>query len=354
MVRKIITYCFIFILGLETIARIEPAVIEFTARFWNENFMILLHKDALGYKPKPYGRWRDLRLNKYGFNDSDEYTLGEEKHTIRILCLGDSQTMGLIPYPKTWPGLLEENLRGRGLNVKVINAGVALNNHSQIINRFEKEYLAFKPRIILINRLFSEYVPKQYKEPQRPFLKKISKVSAFIKKYLKPRQPVHLTGEDNAYKKLISQRKRLGVAKLTHSIPQKSLSDYRSDMRRLIDICRQADITLVFSSYPCLINQTNRYEFANEIYDSLFSYPWFDEDLFVELIGTFNNTTREIAKENNVLYVDITEGLPLNKKHFLDSYHMTLEVNRKVAQNYAEVLEKLISAELNIETISSQ
>ena len=70
------------------------------------------------------------------------------------MCLGDSVTFGTFTPPYNWPNFLEEIIRSKGIDVEVINASTPGNTYTQLVERFEEEYIEFKPDILLIYKDF--------------------------------------------------------------------------------------------------------------------------------------------------------------------------------------------------------
>lgn len=116
-------------------------------------------------KNKGYGfhGWFNRKIEKYSYgglysrysNDSKEKKVFDKKKC-NILVLGDSFTFGvLIPYEKTFVGLLEEKLKKESNNsVRFHNSAVGgwgLADYSAFIEDFKKELAKFKGIIIFSN-----------------------------------------------------------------------------------------------------------------------------------------------------------------------------------------------------------
>ncbi len=67
------------------------------------------------------------------------------------MCLGDSITYNTLGRgDPTWPDLLEEMLRRERIDVEVINASMPDNNIQNLIDRFEREYISFRPDFLIL------------------------------------------------------------------------------------------------------------------------------------------------------------------------------------------------------------
>ncbi|MBM4061737.1 MAG: hypothetical protein FJ265_11680 [Planctomycetes bacterium] len=66
----------------------------------------------------------EMRFNRFGLRDRDDLTLEKPAGLRRVLCLGDSFTLGWgVRQEHNWPVLVERELRARWPQVQVINAG---------------------------------------------------------------------------------------------------------------------------------------------------------------------------------------------------------------------------------------
>ena len=106
-----------------------------------------------GYNKFRPGRYENPRygtvfsINAQGFRGRDFTSVPDRR--IRIVIIGESSTMGLESNDhETWPQLLEDHLRERGLSVEVINAGIngaGSSNHAAMM----KELLSWEPDLLL-------------------------------------------------------------------------------------------------------------------------------------------------------------------------------------------------------------
>jgi lysophospholipase L1-like esterase len=88
-------------------------------------------------------------FNGQGFRGR-EVTASAGPGELRVLALGDSNTLGWGAAPHHWPGYLEEELERAGLHVGVMNAGVWGHSSYQGVARLDA-YLSFEPDVVLIS-----------------------------------------------------------------------------------------------------------------------------------------------------------------------------------------------------------
>lgn len=335
-VKNLIIYIFVFSFVLECITHLDTYI----DRRKNPPFNVLQKRDSLGIKGVKYGQWRGFRLNKYGFNDSDDFEKDRKNHAVRIMCLGDSVTFGSVSYPYNWPNFLEQILQSKGFDIEVINTAMPGNTYSDIVKRFEAEYLEFKPDIVIMYKGFGHYMKvSELKNPEFKLMTLFRK-SAFMKKCLDKRP-------QNAYLRLRMERKRKNIKTLTENITEQHLLKYRRDLEHLINVCKNNNIVLILSPYPFLVSQSNKVEFIREMYVILYYFSTTSVDAYIQGISLFNQVTHDVAKENNVLFIDITEGMKQSKEYFTDVSHLTKKGTQHVAQKYAAVLESSFKERFN-------
>ncbi len=103
-------------------------------------------KDACG------GRILSFRFNRLGYRGGDwrETPPGD---AVRILALGGSSTLGVTnPEDKTWPAILEKDLRGRlggSRKVEVLNAGRNAERLDPMISAFRERLYSLDPRLVI-------------------------------------------------------------------------------------------------------------------------------------------------------------------------------------------------------------
>jgi len=334
--KKLLLYLVSFCLSLELIARIDEAITKWRS---SPSFETIQIKDEFGFRGVPYGRWGDIVLNKYGFNDSDDYTKEEKKRALRIICLGDSITFGTLTAPYNWVFFLKKLFAEKGVDAEVINASMPGNTFPQLVDRLEAEHIEFNPDILLIYKGFRYYMAseKDIYIPEKSFWEKGARKSTFIRKILdhQPRDP---------HRRLLKERKRRGIRDLIEEVTEEQLDRYRHDLMRLIRFCRDRRITVVLASFPFLVNEDNREKYIDFIYSALYFYPTISAEAYIKGIPQFNEVTREVASREKVMYVDISKGLDRTGDYFLDRSHLTPKGSKRVAKNYAEALVRYIKS----------
>ena len=97
-----------------------------------------------------------VRINNFGFRGKD-IKLEKDPGTVRILMIGDSFTFGVgAENDETIPYLFEQNLKRRGINAEVINAGVGHSSPILYYLKLRDFYLKFKPDVAILLFDFSD------------------------------------------------------------------------------------------------------------------------------------------------------------------------------------------------------
>ena len=107
----------------------------------------------------------DSQLNARGFNDVDHALARPAGVARRIVALGDSFAVGVVPYSANYLTLLESELAAEG-PVEVINMGISATGPADYRDVLVHEGLAFGPDVVLV----SVFIGNDFEErARRPF-----------------------------------------------------------------------------------------------------------------------------------------------------------------------------------------
>ncbi len=99
----------------------------------------------------------DFNVNSRGYRGPEFSPKKNNPNTIRIFTSGDSATVcAFNDDAETWPARLERELRARGLDVEVINAGMGAWPLYQQRLRFEREIVNYEPDVVLLHAGWNE------------------------------------------------------------------------------------------------------------------------------------------------------------------------------------------------------
>lgn len=103
------------------------------------------------------GTW-SFTTNAQGFRDTHDYKYERVPSTRRILCLGDSQTLGMeARQERIFPTVIEQRLRRLGHHVEVLNSAVPGFGTAEELAFFESEGLKYKPDIVVLGWHISDF-----------------------------------------------------------------------------------------------------------------------------------------------------------------------------------------------------
>jgi lysophospholipase L1-like esterase len=102
------------------------------------------------------------------------------------------------------------------------------------------------------------------------------------------------------------------------------LSGYGDRLRRLIQLCREAQITPVLVTEPNLVgfgvDDVTQVDLARVAIED---FPGVNGKLFWDLHEMYNQMVRRVAREQNVILIDLAKELPKSSRLFYDYVHFT-------------------------------
>lgn len=96
----------------------------------------------------------DIRfaINAQGMRADEDYTYDKPPETKRIVCLGDSFTIGYeVANDECFVRLLERGLTDDGIRCQVMNAGVSGFGNAEELVYFERELVKYAPDVVLLS-----------------------------------------------------------------------------------------------------------------------------------------------------------------------------------------------------------
>ncbi len=93
-----------------------------------------------------------FQINAQGMRAERDFPRAKPPGTLRIVSLGDSFTVGYeVAAEDTFSSVLERELRGAGLRVEVLNAGVSGYSNAEECLYLERELLGYEPDLVLVS-----------------------------------------------------------------------------------------------------------------------------------------------------------------------------------------------------------
>lgn len=121
--------------------------------------MYVFYSDSYGrFRGQPGERFFDATFNSRGFNDVEHPVMRPVTVAYRVVALGDSFAVGVVPQRDNFLTRLESLLStqqpldgARGKRVEVVNLGVSATEPRDYLSLLADEGLAYGPDIVLVN-----------------------------------------------------------------------------------------------------------------------------------------------------------------------------------------------------------
>ena len=125
---------------------------KFPSRVVGAPFGVRINEPGAHYRHKSADVEVWFRINSRGLRDDEEHAYEKPPGQLRIVSLGDSFTVGYeVDAEETFSNVLERELRESGLDVEVLNAGVAGYSNAEALLYLERELLRYEPDLVLLS-----------------------------------------------------------------------------------------------------------------------------------------------------------------------------------------------------------
>lgn len=274
-------------------------------------------------------------INSFGFRNREvPFEKGER---FRIIALGESTTMGITlePEDRPWTEWLESLIGehcGEGTEVEVLNAGVAAHTLADSLARFDDEILPLKPDLLLSYHGYNGF----------PMLQGTGLQLHEMPPELPPR-PSAVLGRVEAYWHMRAYQQRRARQEAVYvSISQGDAGARDSDCglwhQELIRRAGEAGVPVVFLSFNMAINLESS-DAVVDFYRDAFVWVTF----YMHANRIHNHMTRNFAEEHDsVFFVDTSDGLDGEHRHFIDLVHLTESGREQLARNIFRGLRPLL------------
>lgn len=363
-ILKFIGALLVFIITLEMCARIDD-VLRYDAPLWKEYTADgLKSSDSEGVSYNiPNARFQKWQNNGHGFR-GPEISPIKTPGTVRIVCLGASESYGLYESPgKEWPAQLRTLLpssKYEVINVSVV--GLSLSSYEAYLKKY---VLKLEPDIVicLVNPLFyaTGFEKKQTllvtapntgvrttaKKPISltrsitansrclPKLKQVFKQSlqknflTVLKRY----QIWNLQKQINE-----AELKNLGGLKPKDFVSAVSVTSFSDDLSRFVSFLQSRHINVLLSTYPALISRDNLSTYPDIFMDNRRFFIGFSFSGMLDVLEKYNLAIRDVATTQRIMFADCQSLIPKTDHYFGDNVHYTDQGASLVAQVIAEVI----------------
>lgn len=189
----------------------------------------------------PYLIWRPRNgfspFNSKGYR-GDEIETSKPKGTIRILALGDSNTLGWLGKgDHNWPKYLQETLRKHSNRFVVINAGVYGYSSFQGLRRLE-EALSLQPDIVLVSFGWNDSVKVTMSDVD------------FARKKIRSLKLDRILLKLRIGQLLLAFSDSIFYRGEHHLVPRVSLAEYESNLSKMIQLAKNNNIEIILMTRP--------------------------------------------------------------------------------------------------------
>jgi lysophospholipase L1-like esterase len=279
--------------------------------------------------------------NNIGFlngpNGDRKTVIPKPSGLFRVNCIGASTTGNYIvadgvsfSYPMELEKILQSALAGP---VEVNNCGQGGYNSADLLVRFSLQVLDTQPDVLVIYHAYNDirdYLTPNFQPDYSHSRRNIgesywkfalaSKIPYIPIKFLNYLTNNWLPG--NIRNSLIDQITK-GVVDASIN-PTLGLQTFRRNLQSIINLAHCNGIRVILST------------FCHYIHDGIKSDPL--HRLYGRIVEMENNVIRELAKSNNLDFIDNAVGIPKDARYFLDSIHFTPEGMQLLARNIADAL----------------
>jgi hypothetical protein len=337
-----------FLVTVEMCARIDDAL-RFGAPFWGAYSADLLTgvADDGTRCNVPNARFEKWHNNALGFRGV-EFSPAKPKGTLRVVCMGSSESYGLHESPGgEWPAQLQTLLPLPGW--QVINAsmvGIDLRNYQEYL---AKHVVPLNPDVVILvvnpNRYANFYARDQLGSDrqgaahggagERPGggagkllqnIRSLPKFKLAVKGALVKSFPAYL---HNYQERELEQKVREAESlRLKGKKPFSGLqplceANFRRDIAGLVRFLKARGIAVMLTSYPSLLDRENVKSFRLEALDYRRFGVEYSLPGIIEVRERLNNDMAALSVSEGTMFADIWASTPRDAKHFGDGVHFT-------------------------------
>lgn len=306
----------------------------------------------------------DLPVNSLGFRGEDISAV-KPKGTYRIVVLGGSTVLDReVPFEESAVRVLEKKLKNYYPNkkIEVINAGKDYYTSEHSLIQYMFKIADLNPDLVIMYAGANDegiscslegvvshgpYQPDysnyygavasiifNHFRPQ-PFIQFKSVAMDFLIKAMEDNLYSDITGKINQAAQFKAAQDYIAGKNTVKVRDFPSLDSYKRNLQYLIDLTREKQTKLILGDQPNLLKSNNSVEEVEKI-----MYPtvtcrkdgkYYDLGSLKYGLDIFNQATKQVAQENNVMFVNLDNSIPKNLSYFLDSLHYTEKGNQLVA-----------------------
>jgi len=273
----------------------------------------------------------EIRTNVYGLR-SPPVSVRKPAGTIRIAVIGASTVMGAYApknedtFSSRLGRLLE--LSHPTIHMEVINAGIPGYGLSDETQMLEKMILPLHPDIVIVYSGFNDFAEYCRNQP----MTQSHRVRGERLGLPLINLPSWLMSVEMIHKNTVVLRPSL--ASKSH-LPAEAvdLTPYKQKIEELIQVAKQANVKLVFSTNARAFRRDQPLPVQEELSETArYYYPCFDTAGLNTLHERHNKAILEVTKSYDIPSVRLDDLIPGGRRYFVDSNHFSNEGEKKAAE----------------------
>ena len=149
-------------------------------------------------------------------------------------------------------------------------------------------------------------------------------------------------------------RKKTNIEIRYDEVISPGIEAFKRNMRNMIYVARGNGIDVILSTYAMSLNRKNLVE-RPEKFKNLWGYvPDLTYEGMLDAKLKYNQTIRDVAKEEGVMLVDNAELIPESFEYYYDHCHLNDKGMNLMAKNSADAIERSLLAQKIAKVNSSQ
>jgi hypothetical protein len=338
----------IFVIVLELSARVDD-LLSYSAPFWGPyNSERLYERNRIGKRGRPGARYEKWQLNSLGYR-SPELRPG----TIRIACLGASETFGLFePEGQEYPRQLERELNSRVRKdiFQVVNVALPGESIATATLRVPEIIDQIHPQVMIIYPSVAAYIWLPWIEeeqvPSSPVVANANRLS--MKFELRIVERLHNLLKETLPSVIQTKLRELEIKAemerypVMDRVPEENVVRFRSDLLKLVAALRRQDVEPVLVTHATAFGKQPSEGDRELLITWRKFFPMLREDGFLDMEQRMNDAIRQVADQDHVLLVDAADQVPPGKRYFADFAHFTSAGAQVMASCLADGIQQII------------
>jgi lysophospholipase L1-like esterase len=296
-----------------------------------------------------------LETNALGLRSTTLDTIAKPAGVYRIVFVGGSTTEnGDLPHEHTFPGIVEETLKGRG--VEVANAGIPGATTNAVLAQLVHRVLPLQPDLVLCldpalndfhESLKDEWDPAMAylaADPPAPrFSDWLAGQSRFLSLFNS--RNAELANAREMLDRRVQKRREKPILDPKPQVLRRGLSHFEEVQRIILEVCRDEKVACGLLTEPTLLKANLSKQEDDVIASTAIVGTDYNLEPGTELaaLETYNDVTRANARAFGALLIDGAKFVPKDLDHYVDDVHLTTRGNQVIADAILEAIAPIIS-----------